>query len=492
MGRSKTDELFGGMSVQTVAMLIMAIVEMLMFSFWSRHLTKQDFGYMAAITGILVIVECISSAGLGSAIVQKKDSSKEFISTVFTLSLILGLIGMIVVLVFSSQLAVLVTGNEYLSTPLRWMSVNVLAVTLLSVSKNQLIKQLQFKRDAIISISSYVCSSLLGVLLAIKGFGLYALIAVSIASPLFSLVLIYLTSLKIPRLTIHKKYVTGIVSYGGWLTAGSIINAFTNKADSLLLSRLLSVESLGAYNRPAGFINTISTKINTVFDTVLFPLLSNIQDDVNKIKDVLLRSISILNSCSIVLAAVFFFNAELIIMIFFGSEWMELVPIMRIVSISVIFKVDNRLVDCFFRSLNLVRLGAILRFIQGGIVIVAIIIGARFGILGVAVAITISEIIVILMKVFSLVYRVKVSVVEVIKRWVVSWRSIVPILIVSIPYMFISHTLIINILYAFVFSIVFISEFLIWPQMVGKIYAETVGPQIKKVLNKVLKKKDEK
>ena len=485
MRKSKTDELFNGMSVQTIAMIIIAAVEMLMFSFWSRHLTKQDFGYMAAIGGILAIVECISFAGLGSAIVQKKDASREFISTAFTLSLILGLIGMFVVLVFAPQLAVLVADNEYLTTPLRVMSINVLLLTLLSVSGNQLIKQLRFKRKAVITISSYICSSGLGIILALKGFGLYALIAASIATPLFSLVLMYLTSLKIPRLGIHKKYISGIVSYGGLLTTGSIINSFTQKADSLMLSRLLSVEALGAYNRPAGFVNNISTQINGIFDTVLFPLLSDIQDDAQKVHDVLLRSISLLNSCSIVLAAIFFFNAELIITVFFGSQWIELVPIMRVVAIAVIFKIDGRLVDCFFRSLNLVRLGAILRFVQGGIVIVAIIIGARFGIMGVAVAITLSDILVILMKVLALVLSVKVNVWEVITRWFFSWRSILPILAISIPYLLIPHSLIINIVYAACFTLVFLCEFVIWPQIVGKDYAATVGPQIKKLMKKV-------
>lgn len=486
MKKSKTDALFNGMSVQTITLIITAVVEMVMFSFWSRHLSKQDFGYMAAISGILAIVECISTAGLGSAIVQKKDASKEFISTAFTLSLILGLVGMFVVLVFAPQLAILVAGNEYLTKPLRVMSVNVLLLTLLSVSGNQLTKQLRFKRKAVISISSIICSSLLGVILALKGFGLYALIVVSIATPLFSLILMYLTSLKIPRICIHKKYISGIVSFGGWLTAGSIINSFSHKADALMLSRLLSVEALGAYHRPAGFVNNISTKVNGVFDSVLFPLLSSIQDDAKKVHDVLLRSISLLNSFSIVLAAIFFFNAELIITVFFGAQWLELVPIMRIVSISVIFKINGRLVDCFFRSLNLVRLGAILRFVQGGIVILAIIFGAQFGIIGVAVAMTISDIIVILMKVFSLVFSVKMSSWEVVKCWLVSWRSIIPILAISIPYLFVSHSLIVNIVYAVCFALVSLCEFVLWPKIVGKEYANTVGPQIEKLMRKMI------
>lgn len=487
MSKSKTEELFGGMSVQTVTMIIMAILEMFMFSFWSRHLTKQDFGYMSAILGILALVEVISQAGLGSAIIQKKDASKEFVSTAFSLSILLGIGGSLLVFILSPVLARLVA-DETITNPLRLMSMVLLIHSMLSVANSQLTKQLRFMRLSIISVSSYVLGSVIGIVLIMNGFGLWALMCASLIVPLINLVLIYCTSISMPRFGIRKKEIKGIVNYGGWLTVGSLFNAFSQRADSLLMSRLLSVEALGAYNRPAGFVNTISTKINSVFDTVLFPLLSDIQDDQSKVKDVMLRSISILNSCSIVLAAIFFFNAELIITIFFGNQWLELVPVMRIVSLAVIFRIDGRLVDCFFRSLGLVKLGAYLRFVQGIIVVVAIVIGSRFGIIGVAVSLVLSDIIIIITKVLALTISVKVSIGDVIIKWLLAWRSILPFLVISIPYMLISHNLLINIVYAVLFTIVFVSEFIIWPKMVGGEYAVLVSPFLSKILGKLKSK----
>lgn len=488
MNNTRTDKMFGGMSVQTIALFITSFLEMLMFSFWSRHLTKTEFGFMAAISGVLAIVDCIAEAGLGAAIVQKKDSTKEFVSTVFSLSFVLGIAGTLVVFAFAPLLANLVSGNDYLSTPLRVMSITVLLKCLLSVANNQLVKQLRFKRKAAISIISYILSCGIGIAMIYMGYSLYALIIAYVSCPLINFIILYTTGLTIPKFHFEKGYIRGIVSYGGWLTAGSIVNTFTQKADTLMLSRLISVDALGAYNRPAGFVNNISSRINSVFDSVLFPLLSDIQDEKAKIKDVLLRSISLLNSCSIVLAALFFFNAELIITVFFGKQWVELVPIMRIVSLALIFNVDSRLVDCFFRSLNLVRLGAILRFVQGGLTIVAIIIGARYDIIGVAYAITICEIFVILMKVLALVLSVKVSVSAVVLRWFLSWRSVIPFLAISIPYMFIPHSFVVNIIFALLFAIMLIIAFVIYPKLIGEEYVRTVTPQIEKIVKKFRRK----
>jgi len=488
MKKSKTEELFGGMSVQTVAMIITAVLEMIMFSFWSRHLTKQDFGYMSAINGILALFEVISQAGLGSAIIQKKNATKEFVSTVFSLSILLGVGVSLLVFAFAPLLARLVA-DETITIPLRVMSLIILIHSMLSVAAGQLTKQLRFKRLAVINISSYVLGSLVGVVMVLNGFGLWALIASALSNTLLNVVLIYCTSLPLPHWGVRKQEVGGIVNYGGWLTIGSLFNAFSQRADSLLMSRLISVEALGAYNRPAGFVNTISMKINSVMDTVLFPLLSDIQDDKSKVQNVLLRAISILNSFSVVLAAVFFFNAELIISIFFGNQWMDLVPVMQIVSIAVVFRIDGRLVDCFFRSLGLVRLGAYLRFGQGIIVAAGIIIGSRFGIIGVAVSLVTANILVIVSKVLALVISVKVSLSEVIKQWVKAWRSLLPVLAISIPYLCIPHSLIINICYAIAFTVVIICEFIIWPKIVGREYAEAVSPFIGKLLGNISKKK---
>ena len=206
MAKSKTDELFGGISVRTLQLIVMAIVEMCMFSFWSRHLSKQDFGYMAAINAILSVVDVIAEAGLGAAIVQKKNASREFVSTAFTLSFLLGIVAMLVVFFFAPQLASLVSGDENITIPLRIMSVIVLIRTINSVSNNQLIKQLRFKRNATIGIVSYIMACVVGVVMALKGFGLYALVASSVSAPVFNIVLIYTTSLKLPKFKIYRKY----------------------------------------------------------------------------------------------------------------------------------------------------------------------------------------------------------------------------------------------------------------------------------------------
>lgn len=488
MTDSKTQKLVKGLSTQTVITIISGLVEVITFSIWSRVLSKADFGYMAAINGVIAIVSCISSAGLGSAIVQKKEESSEHVSTAFTLSLILGSVASLFVFVFSPQLANMVA-DDTLIAPMRWMSLGLFLGSVLSVGKAQLTRKLAFGRLGIYNIIAYIISSAIGIFIALKGFGLFGLIFSSLLCTIIEIILIYVTSLKIPKIRIYKSEISGIVSFGGWLTLGSIFNMISMKIDSLFLSKWMSVEALGAYNRPAGFVSTVSTKVNGIFDTVLFPLLSSIQNDKKNVQSVLLRAIGLMNSFSVILSAVFFCNAELIIEVFFGKQWMELVPVMRIVSLSVIFNIDGRLVDCFFRSLAYVRLGCILRIFQALVSFIGLFIGVKFGIQGVAASIVIANILNILIKVISLSIKVKVPLGKVFVAWITAWKPIIGIVIISIPYFMISHSLLINIIYAVVFGLVLVWEFVLHPKSVSFEYENLAQPYIKMVRQKIIKKR---
>ena len=242
------------------------------------------------------------------------------------------------------------------------------------------------------------------------------------------------------------------------------------------------------YNRPAGFVSNINSKIHSIFDTVLFPMLSEIQDDRTRVTSVFYRAISLLNSFSVVLASAFFFNSELIITLFFGEKWLDLVPVMRIASLGVIFSVDSRLVDCFFRSLNYVKLGAQIRAVGVFITLLFLYIGARYGIIGVAWGILIANISLVIIKMISLAFKVKAKISMMFSIWLKSWKpAILPVLIGCV-YTIIPHNLIMNILFVMIFIGVLMVEYVVYPQIVGQEYLSSVYPIVEKVLNKIIKK----
>lgn len=478
---SKSTIFINKISTQTIITIVQGVLELLVFASFSRLLSKADFGYFAALSAVLAVCMSLSEAGLGSAIIQKKNVSLDYVSTAFSLSLAIGLFCSILLFALAPMIADLVA-DDTITTPIRLLSSVLLLNSIISVGNAQLYRRLMFKRVGIIQIVSYALSATIGIFLAYKGYGLMSIVLYSFLYPLFIAFLLYSTSARLPKLYIKKGEVQSIVHFGGWLTLGGILNNLTAQLDKLFMSKWLSVESLGAYNRPSGFISQISGKINGIFDTVLFPMLSDIQDDQKRIISTFYRAIKLLNSFSVILSAAFFFNAELIIRIFFGEQWMSLSTIFRIVSISVVFSVDNRLVDCFFRSLNLVKTGFYLRFIAAIITFLALFIGSRYEIMGVAIGLVLANVIVIVLKMTVLCLKINASLGKMFLHWLKAMKPAIPIVIIGILFLCSNvQTLMAEIGFLIAFVIIVFIEFVIFPRSISYDYYELAFPYISKI-----------
>ena len=488
MSSTKTETFLKGVSITTVFTIASGILGVVYFAVMSRLLTKADFGYFAALTGIMTVVGAIADAGLGAAIIQKKDADKSFISTVFTMSLCLGLLCFLLVFLLAPVLARLVA-DDYITTPLRIMSVTLVFHSFTSVANAQLYRALKFKRIGTIGFISNVVNTSLSVILALKGFGLYAMISYVTFGPILTTVLLYTSSVKVPRLGIQRSYVKGVFSFGGWLTLSVICNKIATYIDRLVLPRMTSVETLGAYTRPASFTNNITGSLTDIMDKVLFPMLSDIQDNKEAAVSVFYRAVELLNTFSAVLGCIFFFNADLIIRIFFGEEWMELVPVMRVVSLTTVFFIDTQLVDCFFRSLNFVKTGFYIRLFALFWNLFCIYWGAKYGVLGIAVSLAFANISVIILKMLVLSYKINADWQLMVKRWLKAWIPSVPLIIAGAIFMILMHnpTLSISILFAVIFAIIVLIIFLRFPKFVGQEYEISVYPYLEKIISKLKK-----
>ena len=477
--QSKTNTFLKGISVTTVFTIATGILGVVYFAVMSRLLSKSDFGYFAALTGVMTVISSIADAGLGAAIIQKKDADNDFISTAFTMSFILGLSSFLIVFGGAPLMASLVA-DDFLTMPIRIMSVTLLFNSFTSVAYAQLYRNLKFKRIGIIQFVSNIFNTALSVVMAIKGYGIYAMISYVTFGPFLTMVILYSTSVNVPELHIQKDYVKKIFSFGGWLTCSVICNKIASSIDRLVLPKMTSVETLGAYTRPASFTSNLTGALTDIMDKVLFPMLSDIQDNRQAVIRVFYRAVELLNSFSVLLGCIFFFNANLIITIFFGEEWLDLAPVLQVVSITSIFYIDTQLVDCFFRSLNFVKTGFFVRLFALCWNLFCIYWGTKFGVMGIAVSMTFANISVIVLKMMVLNQKLGASKRIMLVKWVSAWKVAIPPAILGLLYliMFPNASMLANILFAIVYAMAIITELLFVPSLVGNEYKVTIYPKI--------------
>lgn len=389
--QNMTDKTIKGLHSQTLIVAIKAVLSLVYFASMSRLLTPDDFGYFALITAVTTILNSLSEAGLGSSVIQKKDASKDFASTAFTLSLILGLFFSVILFVFSNLFSQLVCGTNTLSLAFKIMSSIIFIQAANNITWALYMRKLDFFKFGILQVSADLLSYIIGISFAWNRFGFYSIVAATVSNQLFLTTILFILKKYQFRLIIVKSYIKEIIGYGGWLTASVIVRNFTNEIDKVIIGRMLPIADLGAINRPQGFVSRISTQINGIFDTVLFPILSSIKNETSRIERAYIKIVSLVFTLSLLLGSILSLGSKIVIEVFFGSQWIHLRPILIIFSLALIIHGYSRIADSFFRSLGIVKLYFMARLINWVIYITAVYIGCHFGIMGASIAMVIGS-----------------------------------------------------------------------------------------------------
>jgi len=480
-----------GFSSQTVVTIVLGVVEVIIFSVMSRLLTKEDFGYYSAMTAITVVFSSFSDTGIGSAIIQKKNINKQYIDNAFTMCFIIGALLMLLLICLAKPLSLAVVDTS-LMIPLMFMSVTLLCNCLTSVNNSLMYKGLHFLKVGVVQLTAISVSGVIAITLAANGFGFYAILTQVVVASVLSFLLSYFVSGAKYHFYLSKKTSKEIWGFSGWLMASAVFRNLAQQIDNLMMPRLMSVEALGAYDRPRKFVEMSSSKFNSIFDITLFPILSGIQDDKNAMKRAFDKILFFMGLAGTALFVLFFFNAELLIRIFLGEKWLNLTMLFRIFSIAIVFKVYGRLADCFLRSLAMTKYQFFFRIAEFIVKIPAIFIGVKWGLYGIAISVVMADIVMRLIKVWFVAAQIDYSVKEVLCRIIISGRSLLVILplIISL-FLLLPHTVVGNILLAISSLCIYIIVFFFLPSLVGSIYRDNIWNVVTKKIgiNERIRKK---
>ena len=479
---SNSQKVVKSLSTQTAVTIVLGVVEIVSFSIMSRLLSKQDFGYYAAIVAVSTVFSSLSGNGIGAAIVQRKDLNQQYTNNAFSLSLYIGIAVSGLLCLFSGVLARSVA-DESMQVPLMLYSSTLLLSCVTSVNMALMQRQLKFLRMGIVNLISLIVTTLVAIMLAIEGLGYYAILTKAILGSVLTFVLSYYAAHAKYRLCFNLGIMKQIFGFSGWLMASSLFRNFANQIDRLLMSSLFSVATLGIYSRPKEFISTITDKFNSIFDSTLFPILSSIQDEKERISYSYKITLYFLNLVGMLLSMLFFFNSELIIRIFFGEEWLYINNLFQVLSLSSVLYVNGRVGDIYLRSLALTRSQFFFRIGQLLFTVLLILAVYKLGIIAVAVAAMVGYMLIAFSKIIYISLHIHLSISEALVSLLKGWQfMLIFIPLYYMMWLIMPHTIIANIIVAVIFVIVVFVLFLCCPSFIGVYYKKYAYLKIKNLL----------
>ncbi|MDG6026020.1 MAG: lipopolysaccharide biosynthesis protein [Candidatus Brocadia sp.] len=315
--------------------------------FLTRLLEPSEFGLVGMSLVFINVLNIFTDLGFVRALVQNKNNTSLTYSSVFYINILAGftLAGSILL---SAPLVGKFYGNEQVTTLVRLFSLAFVVNSFNIVQRTILRRKLDFKALSIRALTSQIIAGIAAIAFAFKGFSVYALVIQNILSAVIDTFLLWKVTEWYPKLEFSWKEVKKLTSFSAYIIAESSLDQLIQQANTLVVGKLFSPAALGFFSR-ANSLNLLINKNSAQSITkVFFPVLSIIQDDAERFRQVYLKAVNIVAGISIFLTGIFFLCGEELIIVLFGEKWEPSVFIFKLLILNgFTYPISSMIVNAF-------------------------------------------------------------------------------------------------------------------------------------------------
>lgn len=299
----------------------------------ARLLTPYDYGCIGMLSIFMVLAEAFIDGGFGSALIQKKSPSQEDYSTIFWWNLGMAVL-MYTVLFISAPAISRFYDIPLLSNVLRVQGLVLFIYAFNIVQRNQLRKKLNFKVLSIVTIITSVTSLIVTIIMAYKGFGVWALVAQNMITAAIPAIVFWFFIKWRPILVFSKRSFRELFGFGFYMFLTNLLNQFGQQIQGLLIGKVYNPSTMGYYSKAHATEKLASTSIGSVMNQVTYPLYAEAQDDKKQLANMIKRITMTLSYITWPLMFILLLCAKPIFVLLYSDRWLDSVPYFQVLCIS--------------------------------------------------------------------------------------------------------------------------------------------------------------
>ena len=302
----------------------------------ARILSPLEFGIIGIVTIFIAIFDTIAESGLAKAVIRKQDVDDIDFNTAFYFNILLSLI-LYLILFFIAPLVSLFFNISLLTPLLRTMGLIVVFNAFSIIQRSIFTIKIEFKKIAFVSIISSAVSGILGIVLALNGFGVWSLAWQLISKNFLFCVILWCYSTWWPKLIFSKERFWPLFTFGYKLLLASLLDTIWREIYQIVIGKIYTAETLGQYTRGKQFSDLLSSQLTSVIQKVTYPIMGKIQNEEERLIIAfrkLLKSVTLVTTASLsMLIAV----APSLLLVLIGEKWLPAVPLLQLTTSAAIF-----------------------------------------------------------------------------------------------------------------------------------------------------------
>lgn len=365
--------------------VVQILMQLLAIGVLARLLTPEEFGIVAVIMILVAFSELFSQMGISVALIQLPVITRKHITQGYTFSFLIGLfIGTL--FYFIAPLVGAFFELENVDSAIRFFALFFPLRGISGISGALIRRELRFSLIVKCGAISYFFGlGLTSIVLALLGFSYWSLILGQFVSLLISLSILGYYARPSFSIRFNRKVSRDLLFFGSGHTLGSVFNYFAENADNIVVGKLLGTVALGIYSKAFQLLAIPAKFFGSIFDSVLFPILSQKQDQKEKLADFYLFSTSFCFGLLIPIAVIIFINAKIVVFTLLGSQWEEVIIPLQILILGMAYRFGSKINKSYLKSMGLIYRGAYYQFIFAALMGISCVVGGYwYGLHGVA------------------------------------------------------------------------------------------------------------
>lgn len=295
----------------------------------ARLLMPEEFGIFAILSVVIGVGNVLIEGGMNSSLIRSINLDISDYSTVFWFNLFTSIFIYVIVFFLSKPIAFFFD-ISILESITKWYALTFVINAFSSIQLIRLQKMLMFKKEMIIHIPSLILSSLVAIVLAYNGYGVWALIiSALVKSSILAIQLWFFNDFK-PKFIFEKDKFKYHFNYGYKLTLSGLIDTIVSNVYPLVIGKFFTISQVGFFDRANNLKNLPVLNISSVINKVTFPLFAKVQDDDVRLKSIYKR---IMQMIIFILAPTLLLMAALgepLFRFIFTEKWLPAVPYFQI------------------------------------------------------------------------------------------------------------------------------------------------------------------
>lgn len=276
--------------------LFQSLFQLVQVAILARILPREAFGLVALTLMVVNFTTMFMDMGLNAAILHRQNSTREEYSSLFFLSLLVSFL-LYGLLLLATPVVANFYQEEQLTKLIPLLGLNVIFMALGRQHHTVLQKEFKFESIAKASLLSVFCGLLVGVGMALMGFGVYSLVFSSLTVALIANGWMLVLNTKTHPLLVRlkTKELKPYLKVGGYNMGSNLMDFFYRESDTLIIGKMLGTDTLGLYSLAKQLVLKVFNILNPILMNVLNPVLSSIQHDKQRVKQSVLKAVSLLS-----------------------------------------------------------------------------------------------------------------------------------------------------------------------------------------------------